>query len=86
MSQQKALLLESKQGPFFVSTIPKPTSAPAGELLVKVEAAGLNPVDWIIQQTGRFYSEYPVICGSDIAAEVVDVGEGVEGFKKGDRV
>ncbi|KAF5336260.1 hypothetical protein D9758_016048 [Tetrapyrgos nigripes] len=89
MSQQhvqKALLLESKQGCFVVSTFPKLTSAPPGELVVKVHAAALNPVDWVVQHTGRFFDKYPAICGNDIAGEVEDVGEGVSGWKKGDRI
>ncbi|KAF5369593.1 hypothetical protein D9758_002657 [Tetrapyrgos nigripes] len=76
-SQQKALLLERKYGPFVVSTFPRPTSALPGELLIKVQAAALNPVDWIIQKTSRFHETYPVVCGSDIAGDVEDVGEGV---------
>ncbi|KAK7438618.1 hypothetical protein VKT23_017951 [Stygiomarasmius scandens] len=87
MSQQKALLLESKQGSFVVSTtFPKPTSAPAGELLVKIQAAALNPVDWKIQAIGIFVENYPAVLGTDIAGDVEDVGEGVTGFSKGDRV
>jgi len=86
MSEQKALLLESKHGSFVVTSIPKPTTASAGELIVKVQAAGLNPVDWKIQSYGLFYEDYPVITGSDVAGDVEQVGEGVVGFKKGDRV
>ena len=86
MSEQKALLLESKNGRFVVSSIPNPTTASAGELIVKVQAAGLNPIDWKIQSYGLFYEEYPAITGSDIAGDVEEVGEGVVGFKKGDRV
>ncbi|KAK7438604.1 hypothetical protein VKT23_017938 [Stygiomarasmius scandens] len=86
MSEQKALLLESKHGSFVVSSIPKPSTASAGELIVKVQAAGLNPIDWKIQSYGLFYEEYPAITGSDVAGDVEQVGEGVVGFKKGDRV
>ncbi|KAF5313950.1 hypothetical protein D9758_018684 [Tetrapyrgos nigripes] len=85
MSQQKALLLEGKNGRFVVSTIPKPTSALAGELLIKVHAAALNPIDWYTQE-GMFIDKYPAISGHDIAGEVEEVGDGVVGFKKGDRI
>lgn len=83
--QQKALLLQSKQGEFEVGSrdIPKPGP---GELLVKVQSAALNPVDWKIQAFGLFFNEYPVVLGSDAAGEVEEVGEGVTGYKKGDRV
>ncbi|KAF5371223.1 hypothetical protein D9758_004226 [Tetrapyrgos nigripes] len=86
MSEQKALFLESKQGRFVVSTRPKPTSVPAGELLVKIKASALNPVDWKIQAFGLFIEKYPAVLGNDIAGEVETVGEGVTGFSKGDRV
>ncbi|KAJ6576889.1 chaperonin 10-like protein [Mycena vulgaris] len=82
---QKALLLESKQGPFVLGTRPIPTPG-AGDLLVKIHAAGLNPVDWKIQAYGFAVSDYPAVLGTDIAGEIESVGEGVEGFQKGDRV
>jgi NADPH:quinone reductase-like Zn-dependent oxidoreductase len=85
MSQQKALFLEKKQGNFVVGTleVPKPQSS---ELVVKIQAAALNPVDWKIQATGYFVQKYPAILGTDIAGEVEEVGQGVQGFAKGDRV
>ncbi|KAK7448451.1 hypothetical protein VKT23_013713 [Stygiomarasmius scandens] len=85
---QKALVLQAKFGSFTVTTVPKPTSALKGELLVKVQASALNPVDWKIQEYGWFVpdDEYPAIMGIDIAGDVEDVGEGVTGFEKGDRV
>lgn len=83
--KQKALFLESKQGSFVLGTrdIPKPKP---GELLVKVLATSLNPVDWKIQKYGVFITEYPAILGTDIAGEVQEVGEGVATFSKGDRM
>lgn len=84
-SEQKALLLESKQGPFAVGTVSKYVPGP-GELLVKVEATALNPVDWKIQAYGIFIEEYPTILGTDAAGLVEEIGEGVTGFTKGDRV
>ena len=86
---QKALVLQSMFGSFEVVTIPKPTSALKGELLVKVRATAINPVDWIIQARELPYiadDKYPAILGLDIAGDVEDVGEGVTGFNKGDRV
>ncbi|KAK1235924.1 hypothetical protein PQX77_000834 [Marasmius sp. AFHP31] len=89
MSEQKALLLTSKKGPLVVGNrpIPKPGK---GEVLVKVKAAGLNPVDWKIQELGIFIPEdgYPAVLGTDIAGDIVEVGEGVDqaGLSKGTRV
>lgn len=79
MQQQNALFLESKQGQFVVRKRPVPTPGTA-ELLVKVYATALNPVDWKIQQFGIFVDKYPAVLGSDIAGEVVEVGQGVTGF------
>lgn len=85
MQQQKALFLESKQGQFVVRQRPVPAPGP-GQLLVKVYATALNPVDWKIQELGIFVDKYPAVLGSDIAGEVVEVGQGVTGFTKGQRV
>ncbi|KII89444.1 hypothetical protein PLICRDRAFT_53870 [Plicaturopsis crispa FD-325 SS-3] len=85
MSTQKALLLKSKQGVFEVGTkeIQKPGP---GELLVKIFATALNPVDWKIQAYGVFIEEFPAVLGTDASGTVEAVGEGVSGFKVGDRV
>ncbi|XP_062077690.1 chloroplast envelope quinone oxidoreductase homolog [Humulus lupulus] len=59
------------------------------EVLVKVEALALNPVDWKIQ-TGMlrpiFPRKFPHIPGTDVAGEIVEVGHGVTKFKAGDKV
>ncbi|EIM91562.1 GroES-like protein [Stereum hirsutum FP-91666 SS1] len=84
---QTALLVASAGEPFTVSTrfVPKPGS---GQVLVKVEAAALNPIDHLIQSRGMYIREWPAVAGSDGAGSVVSVGEGVEGgpVKVGDRV
>jgi len=84
-NDQKALFLDSKLGKFTLSDRKVPAPGP-GQLLVRVEAAGLNPVDWKIQKYGIFLENYPAIIGTDIAGVVEEVGTGVVGFSKGDRV
>jgi NADPH:quinone reductase-like Zn-dependent oxidoreductase len=83
--QQKALFLLKKQGDFEVGSrnIPSPG---AGQLLVKVHSAALNPVDYKIKDTGGFITHYPAVLGADIAGTVEELGEGVKNFRKGDRV
>ncbi|KAI3621543.1 GroES-like protein [Moniliophthora roreri] len=89
MIEQKALLLEKQCGALVLGTrpIPKPGS---GELLVKVQAVGLNPVDWKIQRNGFVVKkeDYPTVLGTDIAGDVETLGEGVDAEKwsKGTRV
>jgi len=57
-----------------------------GELLVRVKAVALNPVDYKVATNGNSAWNYPHIVGVDLAGEVVSVGEGVRGFNAGDRV
>jgi NADPH:quinone reductase-like Zn-dependent oxidoreductase len=66
---------------------PKP-SAGKGEILVRVSAAGVNPVDWKIRH-GRGKDtkpDAPMILGYDVAGVVESVGEGAKMFKPGDEV
>jgi 2-desacetyl-2-hydroxyethyl bacteriochlorophyllide A dehydrogenase len=66
--------------------IPRPV---ATQLLVKVAASSVNPVDWKLRnRRSLFYRpvSFPSIPGADLAGEVVDMGARVTGFKPGDRV
>jgi NADPH:quinone reductase-like Zn-dependent oxidoreductase len=61
----------------------------AGEILVKVHAAGVNPVDWKIREgyLKEMHSyNLPLIPGWDFSGEVESIGEGANGFQKGDEV
>ncbi len=67
---------------------PDPTPQ-RGEVLVRVHAASVNPIDWKIRSGAakeRFPITFPAILGRDLAGTVAKLGEGVEGFKVGDRV
>jgi NADPH:quinone reductase-like Zn-dependent oxidoreductase len=66
-------------------TVPRPT--PGGtEVLVRVHAAGVNPVDWKTRQGGGQFGPPPFTVGWDIAGVVEEVGRGVTRFSVGDRV
>lgn len=58
-------------------------------MLVRVEAAGLNPLDEKIR-AGEFKQilpyKLPLILGNDVAGTVISVGTAVRGFKPGDEV
>ncbi len=61
----------------------------AGEVLVRVAAASINPVDWKMRSGAareRFPVEFPGILGRDMSGVVRAVGEGVTGFEPGDHV
>ncbi|TFY57584.1 hypothetical protein EVJ58_g6935 [Rhodofomes roseus] len=85
MTEQKALYLTSKHGQFEVGTAPIHKPGP-GQLVVKIEAAALNPVDWRVQAWGILVEKFPAILGEDLSGIVYEVGEGVKDFKKGDRI
>ena len=82
---QTALILPEKFGELVLTTLPvyKPGK---DEVLVKVHSTALNPVDWKIQKRGIYSGVFPLVLGSDIAGEVVELGEGVSQFSKGDKV
>lgn len=83
--RQNALLLGSRQGSFSVGTTSVPQPG-ANEVLIRVEAAALNPIDWKIQRYGIVVEKYPAILGSDIAGVIEGVGSNVTEFTTGDRV
>ncbi|KAF4616910.1 hypothetical protein D9613_008398 [Agrocybe pediades] len=82
---QQALILEGPSGPFSMGEVPVRGPAP-GEVLIKIHSAALTPADWKIPKYQIMVQEFPAILGSDIAGEIEAVGEGVNNFKKGDRV
>ncbi|KAH7887198.1 chaperonin 10-like protein [Phlebopus sp. FC_14] len=79
------LYLNERLGSFSVGSRVTPTPGP-GQVLIKEVSAGLNPVDWKIQSSDFWVTEYPAILGIDGAGEVEEVGEGVTEFAKGDKV
>ena len=71
-----------------VTELPKPEAAPE-KIIVRVEAAGMNPVDSSIA-SGAYKdlmpATFPLVLGVDVAGVVEAVGEGTAGFEVGDRV
>lgn len=67
---------------------PQP-SISEGKLLIGVRAAGVNPFDWKVR-AGYFQEmmplEFPVTLGGDFGGVVLEVGDDVTGFSKGDEV
>ncbi|MBT8155156.1 zinc-binding alcohol dehydrogenase family protein [Epibacterium ulvae] len=65
--------------------IDKPTAA-GHDILVKVAAVSVNPVDVKVRQNRPADGEAPVILGWDAVGEVVETGDKVTQFKAGDKV
>lgn len=84
-TQHKALLLPEPKGDWRVASVDTPNPA-AGEVLIRVESAGLNPADWKIHDYDVVISKYPAILGFDGAGVIVKVDENVTGVVVGDRV
>lgn len=60
-----------------------------GEVLIRVQAASINPVDLKMRSGAahdRFPVQFPGILGRDFAGVIRELGEGVSGFNVGDRV
>ncbi|KAI5115304.1 hypothetical protein M0805_005593 [Coniferiporia weirii] len=86
MSRQKALFLQTPvNGEWVVGPRGIPKAGP-GELVVKIHATALNPVDWKIRAYNFIVEKYPTVLGLESSGTVEEVGEGVKGFAKGDRV
>lgn len=66
--------------------IPEPGD---GEVLIRVRAASVNPVDWKIREgflKDFFPHVFPIIPGWDVAGDIAALGAGVNGFAVGDPV
>jgi NADPH:quinone reductase-like Zn-dependent oxidoreductase len=60
-----------------------------GEVLVRVHAAGVNPLDWKVRSgllNGSIPHKLPLIPGWDVSGVVEEVGAGASQFKKGNEV
>ncbi len=72
-----------------VESIERPEPRPT-EVLVKVDAMGVNPIDWKTRSGGGMYANFdpssPMVLGWDVAGIVEEVGAGVTRFRKGERV
>jgi len=74
-------------GPEVLELVEAPRPAPTPtEVLVRVAAAGVNPVDWKVRTRGGFLGDPPFTVGWDVAGVVEEVGYGVTRFQPGDRV
>jgi NADPH:quinone reductase len=85
--QMQAALAEAKGQPLRIAHIATPRPG-AGDVLVKVLASAVNPLDTKILAGSADHARQPLpaILGLDMAGEVVGVGDGVTRFREGDAV
>jgi NADPH:quinone reductase-like Zn-dependent oxidoreductase len=87
----KAIVMNQYGGPDVLKLAedaPEPKVGP-DFVLVRVKAAGVNPVDWKIREgrlDGLFPTDFPVVPGWDLAGVVERVGPAVSEFSPGDEV
>jgi len=84
----RAVIVSEYGGSPRVEEIPTP-QAHAGQVLIRVRAAGMNPMDRAIA-AGAWQSvmpaTFPMILGADVAGTVEKIGEGSSRFSAGDEV
>jgi NADPH:quinone reductase-like Zn-dependent oxidoreductase len=90
MATMTAVRIHEYGGPEVLRLEDAPIPVPAaGEVLIRVHAAGINPVDWKIREgrlRGRVEHRLPLILGWDVAGIIEALGPGVTQFKIGDAV
>jgi NADPH:quinone reductase len=86
-TQMRAAVLDAPGAPFRLTEIAKPVPRP-GEVLVRIKASGVNPLDLKIQagQAAHARQTLPAVLGIDLAGIVEAVGPGVSNFRRGDEV
>ncbi|MBS1167140.1 MAG: NADPH:quinone reductase and related Zn-dependent oxidoreductase [Proteobacteria bacterium] len=87
MPMMKSALLEAAESPFRITDVERP-SLGRGQVLVRIKASGVNPLDLKIRAGAAAHARhpYPAILGIDLAGIVEGVGEGVQTFRKGEEV
>lgn len=85
----KTIVIKNYGGPevLQLAEMPVPLITGPSQVLVKVRATSINPLDYQVRR-GDYTSffELPIITGHDIAGDIVAVGEAVRKWKPGDKV
>lgn len=83
----RAYLVEEPNGAFRAVDFPSPVPQ-ANQILVRISASGLNPLDTKIRAGKAAHARHPLpaVLGVDMAGIVEDVGSGVTTFRPGDEV
>jgi NADPH2:quinone reductase len=83
----QALVLNRYDGPLEMTELSRPTAG-QGQVLVRIKASGLNPLDTKIRAGSAAHAKHPLplVLGMDMAGVIETVADGVSGFKVGDEV
>jgi NADPH2:quinone reductase len=86
-TSMKAVVLENYGAPFRLTDVARPVPR-AGQVLVRIMASGVNPLDLKIRAGAAEHARHalPAILGIDLAGVVDAVGPGVTTFRVGDEV
>ena len=86
-STMQAAILDGAKQPFRLATVDRPTPK-SGEVLVRIKASGVNPLDTKIRAGAAAHARHPLpaILGIDLAGTVEAVGANVAAFNAGDDV
>jgi NADPH:quinone reductase-like Zn-dependent oxidoreductase len=83
----KAVSQDELGGPEVLKLVTLPAPEPGvSEILIRVHAASVNPIDGANRQTGALIGQPPFVLGWDISGTVEAVGLGVTLYKPGDEV
>ena len=83
----RAVSQDELGGPEVLKLVSLPIPEPGvSQILLRVHAAGVNPIDGANRETGAFVGEPPFVLGWDVCGSVEAVGPGVTLYNKGDVV
>lgn len=86
----RAMVIDRFGGPEQLRFAEVPTPRPGpGEVLIRVECAGVNPADWKCREgwLAQFFQyRFPFILGFDVSGTIAAIGADVDGVRVGDRV
>lgn len=87
MTAMHALMVDAVDAPLRLTTIPKPVAG-AGQVLVRIKASGLNPLDAKVcaGQAAHARQPLPAVIGVDLAGTIEAVGSAAGEWQVGDEV
>jgi NADPH:quinone reductase len=85
--KMQAAILDGAKQPFRLASVERPTPK-SGEVLVRIRASGVNPLDTKIRAGAAAHARHPLpaILGIDLAGTIEAVGPNVTAFRAGDEV